>query len=102
MFGVGDEVICVDDRKPMGWTSDVFPEWVQKDKKYTIREILDNEGIVVGILLDELVNPRIWQELIGRVQESVFATWRFRKLKTAYAVKEESEYAKKPKELIEL
>jgi hypothetical protein len=99
MLGIGDEVICVDDSKPEGWSSLLFPQWVQKDNKYIIREILDNDDIVVGILLVELKNPQIWQDLLGRYQEGAFATWRFEKLRSAYEIEEEEKYNEVVKEL---
>ena len=91
-FGVGDEVVCIDDKKPTGWSSDAFPEWVIEGDKYTIRDILGNDGIVVGILLNELHNPSVYQKLLGREQEGAFASWRFSKLRSAYTINEESAY----------
>ena len=92
LLGVGDEVMCIDDSRPQGWSSEHYPQWVQKDSKYTIREILDNDDIVVGVLLVELVNPVMYVKLIDRAQEGAFATWRFRKLKSAYVISEEKAY----------
>lgn len=89
MIGVGDEVICIDDSRPNGWTSDVFPNWVLKDEKYVIRELLDNDDIVTGVLLVELKNPKVFQPLLGRHQESAFAIWRFSKTRSAYEIAEE-------------
>jgi hypothetical protein len=90
MLGVGDEVICIDDKRPDGWTAEHFPQWVVVDAKYTIREILDNDNIAVGVLLEELINPEVFISLLGRIQESAFATWRFSKLRSAYELAEES------------
>lgn len=95
LLDIGDEVICVDDSRPEGWSSEVFPQWVVKDEKYIIREILGNDDIVVGVLLRELRNPSIFQKLLGREQEPAFATWRFSKLRSAYEVQEEKEVSKK-------
>jgi len=103
MLGVGDEVICIDDHKPMGWSSEVFPEWVVKDVKYVIREILMNDDIVVGVLLVELKNNVVYQKLIGRDQEAAFAAWRFSKLRSAYQISEEEEsVSKKVVELLDV
>jgi hypothetical protein len=101
LLGVGDEVVCINDSRPDGWSAEHFPQWVQKDVKYTIRELLDNDDIVVGVLLMELRNPVVFIKLIGREQESAFATWRFRKLRSAYAINEEKAY-EKVKEGLEL
>jgi hypothetical protein len=91
LIGVGDEVICVNDSRPEGWSSEVFPQWVIEDSKYIISELLENDDIVVGCLVRELSNPPIFQKLLGRVQEPAFATWRFVKLRSAYEIKEEME-----------
>lgn len=91
LIGVGDEVICIDDARPDGWSADVFPQWVVKDSKYIIREIVDNDDIVVGCLVRELRNPPIFQKLLGREQEPAFATWRFSKLRSAYEIAEEKQ-----------
>jgi hypothetical protein len=91
MLGVGDEVICIGDNRPVGWTSSTYPQWVVKGKKYIIREILDNDDIVVGVLLVELRNPKTFITLIGKVQEPAFATWRFEKTRSAYEIAEEKE-----------
>lgn len=92
MLGVGDEVICINDSRPNGWTSEHFPQWVKKDEKYTIREILENDDIVIGILVEELINPIVYIALIDREQESAFASWRFSKLRTAYEIEEEKNF----------
>jgi hypothetical protein len=100
LLDVGDEVICIDDSKPNGWSQEDFPQWVVKDKTYVIREILHNDDIVAGVLLVELKNPLIFQKLLNRFQEPAFATWRFSKLRSAYEIAEEKkaeEMAKKDK-----
>lgn len=91
LIGVGDEVICINDSRPEGWSSEVFPQWVVKDLKYIVREVLDNDDIVVGVLLVELINPPVYQKLLGREQEPAFATWRFSKLRSAYEIQEEKQ-----------
>jgi hypothetical protein len=86
----GDKVICIDasiDPEKSGEIRQDFEIWVTKDKEYTIREILDNNGIVPGVLLDEVHNFPKFFKLINRFQEPAFAIWRFRKLN--YAIKEE-------------
>lgn len=89
MLGLGDEVICIDDRRTDGWTAKEFPEWVVQKEKYIIREFLENDEIVAGVLVVELRNPEIYIKLIDRVQEPAFATWRFEKMRTAYEIAEE-------------
>lgn len=101
MFGIGDEVVCINDSRPNGWTSEHFPQWVKKDDKYTIRDILGNDDIVVGILLVELKNPIVYIELINREQEGAFASWRFSELRTAQEIVEEAEYEKISEKLLE-
>lgn len=92
----GDKVICVNAMIEPEKTEEIrrdFEIWVTKDQEYTIREILDNNGIVPGILLDEIHNFPKYFKLINRFQEPAFAQWRFRKLNyaTANAVEENEE-----------
>ena len=89
MFNKGDKVVCGNDNVPEGFSSNTYPEWVEKGRIYTVRETLYNDDIVVGVLVEELVNPIVWQELLQRHQEAAFATWRFNIHKTDYMVKEE-------------
>lgn len=79
----GDKVICINDKIDADKNEEVrrdFEIWITKDKEYTIREVLDNNGIVPGVLLDEVHNFPKFFKLISRFQEPAFATWRFRKL----------------------
>lgn len=83
MFGVGDTVVCINDSIQSNMFDEVskdFKQWVVKDKKYIIRGLHDNDGIVTGVLLEEVVNPPIYFRLLGKVQEPAFGTFRFRKL----------------------
>ena len=88
----GDKVICVDARIDPEKAEEIrrdFEIWITKDKEYTIREILDNNGIVPGVLLDEVHNFPKFFKLIGRMQEPAFAQRRFRKLNYATGTAEE-------------
>ena len=44
---------------------------------------MDNNGIVTGVLLEEVHNFPKFFKLINRFQEPAFAQWRFRKLNYA-------------------
>ena len=81
MFGVGDKILCIDDSMAehtrLELSKDV-PNWVKKGEEYTIREVYENKGIVLGILLEEISNPVKFFKLINRFQEPAFADWRFR------------------------
>jgi len=82
MFGVGDKVICVDDSVSPDKAEEVkeiYLNWVKRDSDYRVREIYDNDGIVPGILLEEVHNFPVRIPLTGKIQEPAFATWRFRK-----------------------
>lgn len=97
----GDKVICINatiDPDKAAEISKDFEIWITKDKEYTIREILDNSGIVPGVLLDEVHNLPKYFKLLGRYQEPAFATWRFRKLN--YATQTEAVEAEQ--ELVEV
>ncbi len=88
----GDKVVCINDKIDPDKIEEIkqdFEIWITKDKEYTIREILDNNGIVTGILLEEVHNFPKFFKLINRFQEPAFAIWRFRKLN--YATSEQTE-----------
>ena len=97
----GDKVICIDARIDPEKAEEIkrdFEIWITKDKEYTIREILENEGIVPGVLLEEVHNFPKYFKLLGRFQEPAFALWRFRKLNYATGHREEEREA----ELVEV
>jgi len=93
-FDIGDEVMCVDSSiKPemMNAVNRMFPIWIKKGDKYIIRDILKNDDIVAGILLEGRKNPPVFIPLLKRMQEPSYATWRFVKKRTAYQIREEKE-----------
>ena len=81
---VGSRVLCTDSSikaSEIFMVSMVYDMWVDKGREYTIREVLDNDGIVTGLLLKEVVNDPIPQELLGgRFQEPAFRITRFQEL----------------------
>jgi len=88
---VGDEVLCVDSSMKPEMREKIyrdFPVWIKKGDKYIVREILFNDDIVVGILLQNRVNPKKWIPLLKRMQEPAFADWRFVKKRSAYQIDE--------------
>lgn len=92
-----NRVICINDTIDPDKLSEVsrdFENWIKKDRIYTIREILDNDGIVDGYLLEEVHNFPKFMRLLGRVQEPAFSTDRFRIMK-------EDEVMRRVKERIE-
>jgi len=79
----GTRVICIDDSMNpdvASWQPRYCPNWVKLDQKYTIREFDDNDGIVDGVLLEEITNPILYLPKWNRVIEPRFAAWRFREL----------------------
>lgn len=82
-FNIGDRVVCIDSSMRPEAIEEIkrtIPVWVVQDKEYTIRGFQDNDGIALGILIEEVINPFIYIPLLGRFQEPAFAEWRFRKL----------------------
>ena len=83
MFEIGETVICIDASMQTHTIEELskdVPNWITQDKKYIIRGFHDNDGIVLGVLLEEVVNPIRFFKLINKFQEPAFAVWRFRKL----------------------
>lgn len=83
MFEIGQKIICVDASKAPHTVEELnrdCPMWVKENERYTVRAFLDSD-FVVGVLLEEIVNPIRYFSLIGKSQESSFATWRFRSIK---------------------
>jgi hypothetical protein len=79
----GTKVMCVDDGiKPemMVTICKYYHNWVKKGKTYTVREVLQNQDIVQGVLLEEIRNEPIYIELIDKKQEPAFGMFRFREL----------------------
>lgn len=82
MFNVNDSVICINSSMNLHTVAELtkdMPHWVKEGEKYTIRGFHDNDGIVTGVLLEELHNPPRWFQLINKYQEPAFRTDRFRK-----------------------
>jgi len=82
MFAINQTVVCVDDALRPETAEEIIkdvPNFVKKGNKYTIRSIEDYD-FLVGIRVEEVVNPAIYFKLIDRKIEPCFATWRFRAL----------------------
>ena len=78
---IGSKVKCIDDSikaEEIFFVVHAYKQWVEKDQEYTIRAIFDNDGIVTGCVLEEIVNDPIPQKLLGgRMQEPAFRLSRF-------------------------
>jgi hypothetical protein len=84
MFNIGDQVICINSSMSTHTIEELskdVPNWVTQDTKYTVRGFNENDGIVLGVLLEEIVNPLRYFKLVNKFQEPAFRTDRFRKLK---------------------
>lgn len=74
------KVKCIDDTINPEFiieTVKYFPNWVKNGEIYTVYDVLENDGIVTGYLLEELQNEMVYQPLLGRVQEAGFRASRF-------------------------
>ena len=84
MFDIGQKIACCEDYKlphTIEELSKNMPNWVKKNDIYTVRGFNDNNGIVTGILLEEVSNPILYFKLLGYSQEGSFRLDRFRELK---------------------
>ncbi len=80
---IGSKVLCVDDSiKPgkLAFVGYAYPNWIKAGEIYTVREILPNDDIVPGIVLEEIVNPILYVHILGKEQEPAFRISRFREL----------------------
>jgi hypothetical protein len=80
---VGKKVVCVDASIKPGkedFVKYAFPSWIKEGQIYTVRAIVENQGIVPGMYLKEVVNPSIYIHLIKTHQEPAFRLDRFREL----------------------
>ena len=80
MFKIGERVVCIDDTMKPHTIEELnkdMPNWIKKGVKYTVRGFTDNNGIVEGMWLEEVVNKPLFFKLINRFQEPAFALWRF-------------------------
>lgn len=76
----GIKVKCINDLIDLYKQEEIkkdFDNWIKKGVVYTVREVLHNDGIVTGILLEEVYNFPVYFKLLNRVQEPAFAKWRF-------------------------
>lgn len=83
MLEIGQRVICINSSKlshTIGELEADMPNWIKKNEKYIIRGFNENNGIVLGILLEEVVNPIRYFRLIGKSQEGSFRVDRFEKI----------------------
>ena len=103
MFEIGQKVLCVNSAKQSHTVEELnkdVPNWIRKGDKYTIRGFTNNDSIVDGVWLEEVVNLPIFFKLLGRNQEPAFALWRFRKLEEN-EVLEEADISESIIELLE-
>ena len=92
MFEIGETVVCINNSMQphtiIELNKDV-PNWIVKGDKYIIRGFTNNDGIVDGVWLEEIINIPIFFKLLGRNQEPAFALWRFRKLEENEVLEED-------------
>jgi hypothetical protein len=82
MLSIGDKVVCIDSSMQPHTVAELLkdcPNWVVKDKQYTIRAIIDLD-FVVGVYLEEVSNPPKWFKVVNKFMEPTFRIDRFRKI----------------------
>jgi hypothetical protein len=78
---IGKELICVDDSIPAEHFLSIcslYPNWIKKGRKYTVRDFYLLQGNEIGILLVEVQNPLSETIIKGRSIEPAFNLKRFR------------------------
>jgi hypothetical protein len=91
---IGDEVICINSAMKPGDKEFIlrnYPVWIKEGDKYIVRDVFNNDGIVVGIVLVNRRNPPVYIPLLKRMQEPAFAYFRFKKGRTASQISEQEE-----------
>lgn len=83
MFKINDQVVCVDDKKPMPQILKLFNAWITQNEIYTVRGLQENIFGDVGLLLKEIKNPSTPTKN-GEVEPG-YAITRFRKLEDILA-----------------
>ncbi len=81
-FKVGDQVICIDDRKNHPRIDLDFQQWVEEGERYTVRATSMDLNGGIGILLEELRNIPIYSKLLGGKFEPRYNSIRFVKIET--------------------
>jgi len=75
----GTSVICTDASYPTNPKAIQHKYWVKQNQKYTVREPVYRNGKLVGLLLEEIVNPKVFDHIAEAEFEPGFAIWRFKK-----------------------
>ena len=91
-LNIGDTVLCIDSSIKPGmeeFVSEAYLNWVKEGKEYTVRGFTEDNGIVTGIYLEEILNFSIYIHLIDKTIEPAFRLSRF--VKTQSATIEESD-----------
>lgn len=97
------KVKCVDDSINTEFiieTVRYYKNWVKNGEIYTVFEIVENDGIVTGYILEELQNEPVYQPLLGKEQEPAFRTDRFEVV--SYEEEEEEEESEEVEHLFEV
>lgn len=71
MFEIGEKIICINDSVKLEKiipAVGLYQNWIKKDKSYIVRDILHNDDIVTGILLEEVYNKPVFIKLLNREQ----------------------------------
>lgn len=79
MIKQGDQVICIDDSMPSNPKALQHKNWIKKNNPYTVRALVTKNGSLVGLLLNEVINPKVFDPIAESEFEPGFAIWRFKK-----------------------
>lgn len=91
MIQIGTKVVCVDDRFDINSVK-LIPNRPKKDLVYTIREIFEHPEVgAIGVLLEEISNPKLKHTVYENMFEPTFSINRFVPIDWQEDVKEKEE-----------
>lgn len=77
IFKPGDRVICINARVTDQRCFAIYQNWICEDTVYTVRRVQRQHDGKYGLLLREVVNPKVFDQINEAVFEPGFSEHRF-------------------------